>query len=253
MPSDALPPPPQPIAQFGMRALLLFIATISIVFAISIAIGSPEFPAAAGVVGIAWWTWRFRVASRAPLVPSVIGMLTLIGTLAFARLNPGFFSFFAVAPLLLIGTLLMALGAIAFAICALLPDRPQPPNRDIAAFLATLVAWFLCIFGGFGALGAMHRATVNRRAAEDAIALQQLVDDTNRIVKKLGRPPTDQEELERELGRPLPTVYDGGYESPVHYQRVGKNAFYLQYELWATDDHIYESGNPTAGWVQKYY
>ena len=63
----------------------------------------------------------------------------------------------------------------------------------------------------------------------------------------------DQEELEKLLKKPLPKVHDITYEIPVHYRRTGKDSFTLQYELWATDDWIYDSTIPTAGWVQHFY
>jgi hypothetical protein len=51
----------------------------------------------------------------------------------------------------------------------------------------------------------------------------------------------------------MPVVHDGTYPRPISYYRNGENSFLLQYELWATDDWIYDSNKPTAGWVQHWY
>lgn len=86
----------------------------------------------------------------------------------------------------------------------------------------------------------------------DQIVLRELVKDCEALTKRLGRPPTDQAELESLLGRPLPVVHDGSLEAPVSYRSYGDH-FQLQYELWATDDWIYDSARPDAGWVQHFY
>lgn len=55
------------------------------------------------------------------------------------------------------------------------------------------------------------------------------------------------------MGAPMPFVHDNGYPAPINYQRTGEDSFTLQYELWATDDWIYDSKSPNAGWVQHWY
>ena len=68
-----------------------------------------------------------------------------------------------------------------------------------------------------------------------------------------GRAPADQTELESLLGRPLPNVHDNEFPRTVHYHRLDADRFQLHYELWATDDWIYDSAKPDAGWVQRWY
>lgn len=240
-------------ARFSVRGLLAFTAGVGAVMAVAVALGSPEVPAVAAVVWIAWLTWRFNIASRGPLCVSVVGLLILIGAAAMLRLNPDAFAFFAIAPIALFGTAVMAVGGFSFLAIAFSRTEPRQVKRNVLAFGATVMAWCAWLFGGIGAIGAMHRAEIERRAVEDPLTLQRLVDDTHRIVKELGRAPENEKELESLLGRSLPTVYDGGTESKVFYQRRGRDSFAFMYELWATDDHIYDSTNPSAGWVQHYY
>jgi hypothetical protein len=80
-----------------------------------------------------------------------------------------------------------------------------------------------------------------------------IVKEVEEIRARIGRAPKDQAELESLLGKPMPVVHDGTYETPINYWRTGEDSFYLQYELWATDDWIYDSKKPNAGWVQHFY
>ena len=97
------------------------------------------------------------------------------------------------------------------------------------------------------------------QAELDRVVLRELVMEAETIRARLGRAPRDQVELESLLGRPMPQVHDeslyfGGASRPqVNYRRTGDNSFQLQYELWATDDWIYDSTKPAAGWVQHWY
>jgi len=79
------------------------------------------------------------------------------------------------------------------------------------------------------------------------------VQDVEAIRERLGRAPQDTQEVESLLGRSMPRIQDGNFESPIHYQRTGEDSFMLQYELWSTDDWIYDSTKPEAGWVQHFY
>lgn len=117
------------------------------------------------------------------------------------------------------------------------------------AILALPVAGFSCLLHRRNA----WRAEVERREKQDVLTVKQVVIDVETLCRKLGRAPKDQEELEFLLGTPLPNVHDNGYPSPIHYMRTGETSFMLQYELWATDDWIYDSTKPEAGWVQHWY
>jgi hypothetical protein len=77
--------------------------------------------------------------------------------------------------------------------------------------------------------------------------------NVNAVCDRLGRTPRDQAELEQLMGKPMPSVHDNGYPTPIHYQRTSDTSYLLQYELFATDDWIYDSRKPDAGWVQHWY
>ena len=101
---------------------------------------------------------------------------------------------------------------------------------------------------------ATHREAELARLAElDRKTTASIVKDVEAIRAKLGRAPEDREELEALLGRPLPVVHDYGHPRPINYYRTGADSFRLQYELWDTDDWIYDSTIPQAGWVQHWY
>jgi hypothetical protein len=108
-------------------------------------------------------------------------------------------------------------------------------------------------------IGMLHRREVARqvemqRLAElDRVTVASIVDEVEAIRVGLGRAPNDEAEVESHLGKPMPVVHDGKYPTPINYSRTGENSFILQYELWATDDWIYNSENPSAGWVQHFY
>jgi hypothetical protein len=242
-----------PPARFTVRGLLVFTAGIGAVMAFAVALGSPEIPAVASVLFIAWLAWRFKVASRVPLIMALIGALILIVAFLLFRFNGSFGAAIAVLQISFIGTVTMAAAAFCFPICALLHRQRRLVIGNLTAMLLTLATWGLWLFGGMGWIGAMRNAEAERRAVEDPQTLQRLVDDANQIVQKLGRAPQDQQEFEALLGRPMPTVYDGGDEWPVSYHRIGENTFQLHHEMWATDDHIYQSTNPAAGFVQHFY
>ena len=110
------------------------------------------------------------------------------------------------------------------------------------------------------AVAAYFQRQASRREAElarlaelDRKTTSTIVKDVEAIRAKLGRAPKDEEELEMHLGRSLPVVHDYGHPTPINYHRTGTDSFVLQYELWDTDDWIYDSASPQAGWVQHCY
>jgi hypothetical protein len=80
-----------------------------------------------------------------------------------------------------------------------------------------------------------------------------IISDVNSVRSNLGRAPVDQAELESLLGKSMPVVHDRLHPVPIIYERTGRNSFILHYELGATDDWVYDSEKPNAGWVQHSY
>ena len=119
----------------------------------------------------------------------------------------------------------------------------------ITAILAIPLAGFTCVVNQRSA----WRDKLARLAKQDVETLKQLVIDVEEVRVKLGRAPESQAELETLLGRKLPQVHDNGYPTPINYRRTGDDSYKLQYELWATDDWIFDSTIPDAGWVQHFY
>jgi hypothetical protein len=120
------------------------------------------------------------------------------------------------------------------------------PLLMVAAAVVGVVAWasYQC--------GYRH-AERAYQAEFDRATLREIVKDVDAIRTRLGRAPKDQAELESLLGRPMPHVHDEGRPTPVNYRRTGDNSFQLQYKLWVTDDWIFDSTKPDAGWVQRFY
>jgi hypothetical protein len=92
-----------------------------------------------------------------------------------------------------------------------------------------------------------------RLAKKDSETIKQVVIDVEEVRAKLGRVPESQAELETHLGRKLPNVHDGVHPTPINYWRTSDDSYQLQYELWATDDWVFDSRNPEAGWVQHFF
>ena len=95
--------------------------------------------------------------------------------------------------------------------------------------------------------------TIEQQKQQDLITANQVIEDVDGICQTLGRAPQDQAELELHLGRKLPSMHDEGVSRPIHYLRTSERTYLLQYEIFATDDWIYNSSKPSAGWVQQYY
>ncbi len=131
-------------------------------------------------------------------------------------------------------------------------------SENLRAVVVALVVTLL-LFGvmGGGFLLISSRQITEAQKAElsrrDEIAKAHLVDSLDRIRAELGRVPRDIKELEELWGEPMPKVHDNGVEVPIFYHRLGDDHFLLQYELWATDDWVFDSDKPDAGWVQKFY
>lgn len=134
-------------------------------------------------------------------------------------------------------------------------DQYGRPQYSIGCLLLATAILAVPV-AGFSYL--LHRRNVwlveiERRQKQDVHTVKKVVIDVETLCKQLGRAPKDQGELESLMGTPLPNVHDNGYPTPIHYQRTGETSFMLQYELWATDDWIYDSTKPEAGWVQHWY
>jgi hypothetical protein len=98
-----------------------------------------------------------------------------------------------------------------------------------------------------------REAALARFAELDKVTVVEIVKEVEEICVRLGRSPKDEAELEAILGRPMPVVHDGIHPTPIFYYRTGEKDFKLKYELWATDDWVYDSTAPQAGWVQHWY
>jgi hypothetical protein len=133
------------------------------------------------------------------------------------------------------------------------------PLADLQFSLRSLLAFITVLSIPLGILAFIYHRSVQREAElarlakVDAATVLAIVEDVEAVHAKLGRAPKDQEELESHLGKQMPHVHDHGYPTPIMYWRTGENSFILQYELWDTDDWIYDSRQPNSGWVQHYF
>lgn len=242
---------PPPRFSFSVRGLLFFTAATSAVLAIAVALGSPDVASGAAVLCLYGFAVRYQFGDQGPLVIWTIGALMLVASLAISRANPD--SFFTYIPLAFFGTVVLGIAAFSYLLMAAVAKKDRLRWQNASCVFLSGATWLLWLLVGVGSIGAEREAEQVRRAAEDPIKLQKLIDDTNAVVQRLGRTPEDQAELVAELGYPLPKVLDGSTESPVSYQRYTDSRFILHYELWATDDWTYDSSKPAAGWVQSYY
>ena len=139
---------------------------------------------------------------------------------------------------------------------ASVPDRPRFSLRTLLTFV-TVVAVCIGLLSASASYlvrrEALKQAELARLAALDKATAVAIVEEVEAIRTKLGRAPTDEAELELHLGRKMPWVHDGVYPVPIRYRCTGDDSFILKYELWATDDWIYDSTLPSAGWVQHWY
>jgi hypothetical protein len=133
------------------------------------------------------------------------------------------------------------------------------PRFSLRALIVAITVISVCIWlvssvvAYLSNLESRRQNELTRLAILDKATLVAIVDDVEAVRAKLGRTPNDKSELEALLGRPLPFVHDNGNRRPINYFKTGINSFMLQYELWATDDWIYNSDDPKAGWVQHWY
>jgi hypothetical protein len=134
-------------------------------------------------------------------------------------------------------------------------DVTAVPRFSLRTLLVFILVASLCLASvSFVRQRAARRAIELTRLAQlDKVTLQQVVKDVEGIRDKIGRAPKDKGELESLLGRPLPVVHDNGHPTPILYRLTGRDSFQLMYTLWATDDWVYDSKQPDAGWVQHYY
>jgi hypothetical protein len=116
-----------------------------------------------------------------------------------------------------------------------------------------LIALCAAVAGCFVRRQERREAELARLAELDKVTVVEIVKVVEAIRVRLGRAPNDMAELEAILGRPMPVVHDGIHPRPIFYHRISEKDFMLQYELWATDDWIYDSTAPQAGWVQHWY
>lgn len=136
-----------------------------------------------------------------------------------------------------------------------MPDSVPSSTFSLRSlFLAVaVIAMCLAVAGYFVRRVTDRLADDRRHARLNSAALSTIVKNVEAIRSQLGRAPKDVVEVERLLGKPMPVVYDTGTRTPVNYYRTGKNSFVLRYTLWESDDWIYNSKDPTAGWVQQFY
>ena len=135
------------------------------------------------------------------------------------------------------------------------PASSQAPRFSLRALLivVTLTGLLAAVFSYLYRKDAREKARLAELFKLDKKTTAEIVTDVEAIRVKLGRAPKDEAEVEAILGRPMPVVHDYGHPTPIFYHRTGKNSFKLQYELWDTDDWVYDSTAPQAGWVQHWY
>lgn len=138
------------------------------------------------------------------------------------------------------------------------PMMSEYPRFSLRALLVAFTIVALCV-GSVSALVAFsHRreaikqAESKRLADLDRATLIAVVEEVKAVQARIGRAPKDEAELETLMGRAMPVVHDHGYATSISYQRTGNNSFILIYTLLATDDWIYDSNKPDAGWVQHW-
>jgi hypothetical protein len=138
-------------------------------------------------------------------------------------------------------------------------DSPNSPPLSVRSVLfgSTLIAYIVALFvvlvWQHDKREAFRRTEAIRLLDLDNKTRATIINDVESLRSKLGRAPKDQAELESLLGKPMPVVHDNGYPVPILYLRIRPNSFILKYELGATDDWIYNSDKPMAGWVQHWY
>jgi hypothetical protein len=138
---------------------------------------------------------------------------------------------------------------------------PTQPQFSLRALLlaTTIVAFIVGLVSAWARYSirqeALRRAEEARIMALDKATVSTIVREVEAIRAKLGRAPVNEDELETLLGKEMPVVHEYGQERikwPISYRRTGDDSFRLHYEQWDTDDWIYDSTIPNAGWVQHW-
>ena len=248
-----LPTPTKPdraTFQFSVRFLLGTVFVCACVMAATVTLNFPELPIVAGIVALAWLLRRIGGASMPSVVTWAIGAELFV----CAWLLDADVSWFPNVPQLLclfLGFALCLISGIVFTVNAA-KSKPFHTTGVVGILLCVMcpLSWMF-LAGPY--LSNLRRAERARQAAEDKATAMRIVQEVETTRAKLGRAPADQEELEELLGHPMPHVHDLGIEVQINYRRMGEDSFYLQYELWATDDWIYDSTIPNKGWVQHFY
>lgn len=115
----------------------------------------------------------------------------------------------------------------------------------------------LCLAAGLSYLLVAVRGISTRQQAaplgNDDVVKAELVDRVDLIISRLGRLPDNENELEILMGYRLPSIHDGQRKVGIRYKKMDEDRYLLHYELWATDDWVYDSSKPESGWVQHYY
>jgi hypothetical protein len=237
--------------QIGLKLLLGLLTFFALVMGISIWIGIPVLPFAAGIPILAWLLYRIGDSPRWLVITWAIGAEMFALAWQFRPTFGDWFPhpfFFLSLPA---GCMLCVVTSAIFTV--MLFRKRLPLGTGIVGSIMSIaipVLWWLVIFPYVQRLNEAEKA---KQVAHNKAIVIQIVKEIEIVRAKLGRAPKNTAELEASMGHAMPFVYDNGFASPISYQRIGENEYQLHYELWATDDWIYSSNAPQKGWVQSFY
>ncbi len=125
-------------------------------------------------------------------------------------------------------------------------SKPEPHFRfSLQTLLVCLTVSALCLGLIVSAIRFLTDALEDARkaAAErseryaaicqaDRAILDRFIEEVEALHAKLGRPPTDETELELLLEKPIPDVHIQERLTPIHYYRVVENSYVISYPIW---------------------
>lgn len=237
--------------QLGIRQMLGLVVIASVVMAVSVYFDLKSLPFAGAAAFIAWGLHRFGEVPRGSAITLATGGIMFAVAWQFKPQLGDWFPHPIHLLALLLGFCSSFASTIYFTVLGS-TKRIKWRSAIVGALFALMlpVTWVFVVIPYLSHLREAERA---RQLAYNQQVSVQIVRDVDAVCARLGRAPKDQEELEKEMGHPMPFLFDGGIQTPIRYSSRWNGGYQLRYEFWASDDWTYSSSAPQLGWVQSFY
>ncbi|MHB1037030.1 MAG: hypothetical protein ACYC35_19390 [Pirellulales bacterium] len=232
-------------AQFSLRAILLVMTGIAVVFGIAVHCQSFPLAVLAALTFFAFFTWWVVRVSVSGIVFTSIGILLAIGDgMGEYRANDEL-EMLASSYVEGLCWLFSVAGVAAFASAAAREVRKRCSNM-IASAIAMCVP-LLCSLVVLPLAGSFRESRVAYERAQNISTMKQVVEEVEFIHAQLKHAPRNEVELIGALRKPLPVL--GAGAGPIRYRMLSEDRFELTV-VWGSDVYAYDSQTPNRGWVK---